>query len=41
MTSPEDIDINFRGNYAYKLLQENKKSENQKMLDHYETLNQK
>jgi hypothetical protein len=30
MTSPEDIDINFKGNYAYKLLQENKKSENQK-----------
>ena len=30
MTSPEDIDINFKGNSAYKLLQENKKSENQK-----------
>jgi hypothetical protein len=28
MTSPEDIDIDLKGNYAYKLLQVNKKSEN-------------
>ena len=32
MTSPEDIDIDLKGNYAYKLLQVNKKSENIKNI---------